>query len=87
MTGRVVSDYTREKISKALQGSKNKSAKISEAVAKVIKESLMNGENITAVSKKNNISYGIVLSIKNNRTWKHVHVDGWDEWCTSNNIS
>lgn len=87
MTGRVVSDCTREKISKALQGSKNKSAKISEDVAKGIKESLMNGENITAVSKKNNISYGIVLSIKNNRTWKHAHVDGWDEWCTSNNIS
>lgn len=85
MTGRVVSEETKRKLSERFRGENSPSAKINDDIAAKIKRMLMGGMTQREVSKELCISYGIVSCIKLDKNWKHVLVDGWDEWCKINN--
>lgn len=80
MKNRVVSSSTRNKIAKANMGSKSSFAKIKENVVEDIMLMLMSGESPRSISKKLSVGYQTITSIRSRKTWKHVYVDGFDEW-------
>lgn len=52
-----------------------------------IKTALMNGENWKDIAAKYNISPSNINAIRSNRSWRYVHVDGWDEYLNSHKRS
>ena len=83
MRNRVVSGSTREKLSKAFQGSRSKFAKIDESVAYNIKCMLISGKTPKDIAKDLNVGYQTVTAIRANKTWRHVDICGWNEWLDS----
>lgn len=80
MSNRVVSNSTRKKLSEAFEGSKSNFAKINEDIAKQIKKYLIEGKSPKEISSMLQVGYQTVTAIRSGNTWKHVKVDGWDEW-------
>lgn len=85
MVGRTVSEETRKKLSERFRGENSPSATINTETAAKIKRMLMSGLTQREISQELDIKYGVVSCIKLNKNWKHVLVDGWDEWCAENN--
>lgn len=53
---------------------------INDEQARSVKELLITGLSMKEVSKETGISYGTINNIVSNNTWKHIGVDGWDEY-------
>jgi hypothetical protein len=56
----------------ALKGEKNGMTKITEKIAKEIKQRIVSGEPMTKIAHDLNINYCIVTNIKSGNTWKHI---------------
>lgn len=81
MSNRIVSDETKEKLKAANLGENSPVTNFTIKDVIEIKMSLITGElSIKELSKKFNVSYSCISAIKNNRSWKHVYVDGWEEY-------
>ncbi|WP_425203624.1 NUMOD3 domain-containing DNA-binding protein [Priestia megaterium] len=70
--GRRLSDETKQKLSIAKRGEKSKSATISNDTVKEIKILLHKGNLMTDISKKMNVKYSIIQSIKSMDSWVHI---------------
>jgi DNA invertase Pin-like site-specific DNA recombinase len=70
----------KQKMRERQTGSNNAVAVIDEDIAFEIKIKLMNHNKRTDIAKEFNIDYAVVKSILENKTWKHVYVDGWEDF-------
>lgn len=70
----------KQKMRERQTGSNNAVAVINEKIAFEIKIKLMNHNKRTDIAKEFNIDYAVVKSILENKTWKHVYVDGWEDF-------
>lgn len=72
LTGKLVSDETRRKISILNSGSKSNFAVLNEDNVYNIKTMLSNGIPIREIANKYGVGISTIYSIKNNKTWKNV---------------
>lgn len=80
MKTRIVSTDTKERLKFLNTGSKSPVTSLNEDVVKQIKQDLVSGYTIAFVSKKYSTSTYVVSGIANNRSWRHVFVEGWDKY-------
>jgi group I intron endonuclease len=85
MTGRKLSEETKRKISEAnkaniMKNINRSTTKLNDDIAREIKQMLVDGISTNKISKQLNVEYRHINNILSNNTWKHVHVDGWDEY-------
>ena len=72
------------RVQKIKDGVKMKTMKLTPEDVVEIKLGLMNGVTYEELSSRYNISKSNINAIRSNRSWKYVHVDGWDEFIQSN---
>ena len=81
MTGRKASEETKKKMSESRTGLVRKDlCKLSDEMARKIKEMLMNGQRPSEVAKAIGVDYRIVNNIFSNNTYKHIKIIGWDDF-------
>ena len=79
------SDASRKKMSDAkIRASINGDCVLNVDTVKMIKEMLIDGMTIKAISDLLNVAYHNVKSVKYCKAWNHVYVDGWGEYVASN---
>lgn len=57
----------------SLKGEKNGHAKITDKIAREIKQRIISGEPMTKIARELNIKYCIVANIKSGSSWKHIN--------------
>jgi group I intron endonuclease len=72
MTGRIVSDETRHKISESHKGSKQWCAKLTEDDVRQIKIDLAKGESHPSIAKRYGVDRSIISGINIGKIWRHV---------------
>lgn len=77
---RKISKETREKLSNRFQGSKSSLAILNEEEVYDIKCRIMNGESTKDIALLYHVDRVCIDNIKLNYRWKHVIVDGWEEY-------
>lgn len=84
MTGKKCSPETKAKMSATRTGQsytyQKKTNVLNEDIAYQIKTMLTQGINPVDVAKSLNVKYKSVNNILSSNSWKHVYVDGWDEF-------
>lgn len=80
-----VTKETREKLSIRFSGSKSNFAVLNEDQVKDIKILLMDGFDIKYIADKYNVKPSCINNIRKNYRWKHVYVDGFEDFV--NNMS
>lgn len=86
MRDRAVTDECKIRLREANLGSKSPVAVLDEKIVYEIKTQLVNGFTIKEVSEKYGFKYGTISSVAHERSWSHIHVDGWEEYrCKLNN--
>lgn len=84
MTGKKHSDETKRKMSEARKDNtfflNNNNTKLTEAIAKQVKELLVSGTAPRDIPLLTGVDYRHVNNMVSNNTWKHVYVEGWDEY-------
>lgn len=84
MTGKKHSIETKLKMSEARKNNtyflNSKNTKLTEEIAKKIKELLVSGVLPKEVPNHIDVDYKSVNRIVANNAWKHVYVEGWDEY-------
>lgn len=83
MKNRTVSDVTKEKLRIANTGSNSPVTHLNESDVRIIKTELIRGTKQSVLAENYNVSMGVISAIANNRTWKHVMVDGWEDYIGS----
>lgn len=85
MTGRKASEETKRKMSETRTNKyvKRKTDVLDIETARKIKELLIKGQKPSYIAKILDIDYKLVNGILSNNTWRHVYVEGWDEWQSS----
>lgn len=77
---KVVSKETKEKLSKYFAGEKSNFAKITDEQAKEIKIKLMNGRTKKSLMEEYDVGLACIDFILMDQRWKHIQVDGWEEF-------
>lgn len=80
MSNRIVTEETKEKLRKANTGSNSPVARFTEEDVANIKRRLLNNESQKLIANDYCVSYGTINAIAHGRTWKHVIIDGWDQY-------
>jgi len=82
MLGSTLSDETKQKMSAARKGKyyHRKTDVLTKELAFEIKSMLVNGYSTSEICAKLSIPYKHVNNILSNNTWKHVWVDGWEDF-------
>lgn len=80
MSNRIVSEETRNKLREKNTGSNSPVTSLTEDDVARIKIRLMNFEIQREIASDYNVSIGTIGAIANGRTWKHVVVDGWQDY-------
>lgn len=57
---------------RAAKGENHSQSKLTESKTKYIKLELTNGQSVTELAKKYNVSKGTISMIKNNKIWRHI---------------
>lgn len=82
-TGSVASEETREKIRVANTGSNSPVTKLNEQQVTNIKLQLMNGVKHKDLANLFEVPVSTIQGISKDQCWKHVIIDGWDEFIKS----
>ena len=77
---KVVSDETKIKLSKRFEGENSNFAKFTNDDIINIKQMLIDDVDINIIAETFNTSYKYIKSIQYNKRWKHIIIDGWDEY-------
>lgn len=80
MSNRIVSDSTKEKLRQANTGSNSPVTKLSENDVYIIKQRIMHGDIQRVIADDYAVSLGVISAIANDRTWRHVEIDGWCDY-------
>lgn len=83
LKGKIISEETKEKLRKLNTGINSPVTKFSEKDVVEIKTMLVNKVPQKIISSKFNTSMGTISAIANERTWKHIEVEGWNEYVAS----
>ena len=83
MTHRKVGDETKEKLRNINLGDKNPVRKICANDVIKIKQDLISHKNQGDIAKEYGVSLGLISAIANNRSWKHIIIEGWQEYLNS----
>lgn len=82
MLGKKHSEETKQKMSKIRKGRHidRKTDILNEKLVFKIKSMLIEGNKATNIAKELSIDYKLINNLISNNTWKHVQVDGWDNY-------
>lgn len=80
MKNRTVLPETRNKLAKINTGENSPVTKFSNEDVVDIKTMILNGEKFQDIAEKYNCSFGAISAISCERSWAHIHVDGWEEY-------
>ena len=78
--GREVSEETRNKIAQHFLGSKSNFAILNEDDVYAIKQMIMNNIPDDIIAEKYNVKKACISNIRYNYRWKHVIVEGWEDY-------
>lgn len=75
-----LTDEQKKFLSQRFVGSKSNFAILDEGKVADIKRRLMNNENVQDIADLYNVNKACVDNIRLNYRWKHVYVDGWEDY-------